>query len=295
MTQLLYNLNEWHGVPMNWSAEKKIEHLIGQYFRWGESGYPDRPEGQSSVDIRRRVEAWVTQKVKSLGLEPTAVALCSRILSVIEDVASILPPDEQPRHFSRPDFSHLVKSPASILDKMARDWDPDKSPAPRLGFDNFLEQVDDLARFRIVLNFLSDVDVVCRRLEEPYACKAQDLPQVSPAQRSLHEEFILRDNRLHDFIQLKPKERGNGERCRKGLFLLRRNPQLKVEVQVQTMLQEAWDKKDHFLIYEPRRRGDPVDESHEIEIYAMSELLYVADLTFDRLLTDIRQRREGHQ
>jgi hypothetical protein len=57
------------------------------------------------------------------------------------------------------------------------------------------------------------------------------------------------------------------------------------------MLQEAWDKKDHFLIYEPRRRGEPIDGADSIEIYAMSELLYVADLTFDRLLDAIRRRR----
>lgn len=57
------------------------------------------------------------------------------------------------------------------------------------------------------------------------------------------------------------------------------------------MLEEAWDKKDHFLIYEPRRRGESIDLNDRIEIFAMSELLYVADLTFDRLLEAIRQRR----
>lgn len=90
---------------------------------------------------------------------------------------------------------------------------------------------------------------------------------------------------------LGPKERSSGERCRKGVFSLRKDALIRVEVQIQTMLQEAWDKKDHFLVYEPKRRGEAVEACHIIEIYAMSELLYVADLTFDRLLEIIRERR----
>ena len=69
----------------------------------------------------------------------------------------------------------------------------------------------------------------------------------------------------------------------------------KVEVQVQTQLQEAWDKKDHFLNYEPRRRGENIDPSSTIEMFSMSELLYVADLTFDRLKKTIVGEKDNQR
>jgi ppGpp synthetase/RelA/SpoT-type nucleotidyltranferase len=174
---------------------------------------------------------------------------------------------------------------------MAREWEADKGKAPKVGFDDFPESMDDLARFRIVLNFLSDVEMVCRKLEEPYRVSPEERLRLTPKQRALYSDFRLSDNCFEDLIMLGPEIRSSGERCRKGLFILRRDSGVRVEVQVQTMLQEAWDKKDHFLVYEPRRRGEAVETCHSIEIYAMSELLYVADLTFDRLLEIIRQRR----
>jgi ppGpp synthetase/RelA/SpoT-type nucleotidyltranferase len=86
-----------------------------------------------------------------------------------------------------------------------------------------------------------------------------------------------------------------GERCHKGVFYPQalHHQYLRVEVQIQTQLQEAWDKKDHFLVYEPRRRGEDVSLDHRCEIFAMSELLYVADLTFDRLREEILASRQA--
>lgn len=52
-----------------------------------------------------------------------------------------------------------------------------------------------------------------------------------------------------------------------------------------TQLQEAWDKKEHFLVYEQRRRAPERYEENlqdylDSKMFAMAELLYVADHYF---------------
>ena len=269
----------------------KIMQLLTQHFPWGRDDCPARPANDDPSAIEKSATGWIKSRVSSTGLESTALALHARIQGVVDEMQIQLHPTESSRFFDRSDFANLMKSPESILDKMARKWEPDKGEAPKIGFDDFTENMDDLARFRIVLNFLSDVKMVCGKLEEPYRVSPEELLRLTPKQQALHSDFGLKDHRMEDLIMMGPKERSSGERCRKGLFILRRDRRMKVEVQIQTMLQEAWDKKDHFLVYEPRRRGEAVDASHSIEIYAMSELLYVADLTFDRLLETIRKLR----
>ena len=55
-----------------------------------------------------------------------------------------------------------------------------------------------------------------------------------------------------------------------------------------TQLQEAWDKKDHFLVYEKRRAEPESDEDNfpdfmDSKMFAMSELLFIADQYFEIL------------
>jgi len=270
--------------------DTKLELLIRNHFPWGQTGFAARPADASPGALAASVHDWMSRQLADLGFENTALALHARIQSVIDEVEQALPPSEKHRLFYRSDLGHLVKSSESILDKMVRDWNPENG-RPRLSFDNFLDEMEDLARFRIVLNFLSDVKAVCSRLEEPYNCSPEELARLSDAQHALYGDFALRGHRMRDLILLGPEKRDSGERCFKGIFYRRANTRMRVEVQIQTMFQEAWDKKDHFLMYEPKRRGEAVELSHRIEIYAISELLYVADLTFDRLLSILRERR----
>ncbi|MGO9271081.1 MAG: hypothetical protein ACLQOO_12630 [Terriglobia bacterium] len=270
----------------------KIMQLLREHFPWGEGDCPARPANDDPIVVEKSATNWIKNQMNSTSLESTALALHARIQDVVDDILDGLPA-ERSRFFYRSDLTHLMKSPESILDKIVRSWEQDKDKAPKVPFNSFLARMDDLARFRIVLNFLSDVEMVCRRLEDPYQASAAGRSLLTSKQQALYNDFALRDCCLEDLIMLGPERRSSGERCRKGLFSLRKDDRVRVEVQIQTMLQEAWDKKDHFLVYERKRRGDAVDESHIIEIYAMSELLYVADLTFDRLLEIIRQRTEG--
>jgi ppGpp synthetase/RelA/SpoT-type nucleotidyltranferase len=258
----------------------KIERLIREYPPEGPSGSVPGPDARS----------WIAAQLDNAGFADAALALHARVQAVVEEVETTVLADDRRRLFYRSDFSNLVKAPDSILDRMTRDWEPRKG-APKITFATFLTQMEDLARFRIVLNFLSDVRCVCSKLEEPYKCKAEHRVRLSPAQLALYDDFALTKERLKDLIRQSPAERLSGERCYKGVFYPRSRSDVKVEVQIQTMLQEAWDKKDHFLIYEPRRRGETVNPDHGIESYAISELLYVADLTFDRLLEGARRRK----
>jgi ppGpp synthetase/RelA/SpoT-type nucleotidyltranferase len=237
---------------------------------------------------------WIKNELGGTSLESTALALHARIQEIVDDLQLELPPAESARFFYRSDLTSLMKSPESVLDKIARTWDASAGKAPQVGFRDFKEELEDLSRFRIVLNFLVDVQKLCRKLEEPYSVAPGDVVRLTAHQQALFEDFNLRKNCFADFIMVEPGERKSGQRCHKGVFALRRDARLRVEVQIQTMLQEAWDKKDHILVYEPRRRGETIQRSHSIETYAMSEVLYVVDLTFDRLLEAIRNtRREG--
>ncbi len=255
-----------------------IARLIRKHFPWGESGFPTSAPAEPDQQ-RRFVEQWLRRKTTPFELTVTTlVALVEPILRGVEE--GIRQAGEN-RLVHRIDLGNAAKSPASILEKMAREWEARPDKAPPVSFDNFDRVLDDLGRFRIVTNFLSDVGRIADGLAMPYRTRSG----LSAAQRSLAGDFLLRDNCFEDRILLHPGNRKKGERCCKGVFGPRRPEQshLRVEVQIETLLQEAWDKKDHYLLYEPRRRGETVALEHECEMFAMSELLYVADLTFDRL------------
>ncbi len=116
------------------------------------------------------------------------------------------------------------------------------------------------------------------------------------------EEAICQSEKLNQKFNIKhestidqrPKLRKSGENGQVKFVLEYKNqPGLFLEIQVMTQLQEAWDKKDHFLVYETRRRDPESDEENfsdflDAKMNAMSELLYVADNYFE----DLRSSRE---
>lgn len=248
--------------------------------------FRDWPGGSTPVDGPGRlrcVRVWLHESVAPF--RAAALALIASVRGVLDEVEQRISPVALTRLFYRIDTEHVCKEPESILEKMIRKG-VGSDGEPTLSFENFREQMSDLARFRVVTNFLSDAELVRRELGAAFGTRT-----LSEAQKKLREGFQLENNNFNDCTRVAPGARQKGERCFKGVFWPRGNPSLKVEVQVMTILQEAWDKKDHFLVYEPRRRGQNVLIEDEIEIFAMSELLYVADLTFDR----IRQRILGEE
>jgi ppGpp synthetase/RelA/SpoT-type nucleotidyltranferase len=262
-------------------TKDKVNRLIDEQFPWDAGGRPHDP-----AERRERVTEWLRDRTSAF--RAAATALVARVLPVLDELTTELGTAGRPRFFARIDAGYIVKEPDSILEKMAREWHRPGEMAPRVGFDN-LAELNDIGRFRVVANFLSDVDAIKRKLEGPYS--SPDAP-LSRWQRELKQQYQLRSNAFEDAIRLHPARRSKGERCLKGVFYPRERAELKIEVQVVTILQEAWDKKDHFLIYEPRRAGeDIVEEQDEREIYAMSETLYITDLLFDRLKERLDARR----
>jgi ppGpp synthetase/RelA/SpoT-type nucleotidyltranferase len=203
--------------------------------------------------------------------------LCTAVIAEVKNtILPLLIKKYSYRFFCRIDADHKIKQPASIIDKIIRSAKPDtgKAALEPVTIENFSTMMKDLARFRIVCNFLNDVKEVTDALKESII---------------LNKKFIISTKTTMD---LHPGSRKSGERSIKlileykdkdddhsGLFL---------EIQVMTQLSESWDKKDHFLVYELRRRFPDKEDEHfpdylDAKMHAMGELLYVADTYFEAL------------
>ena len=199
--------------------------------------------------------------------------LCSAVIAEVKK--SILPPLLKKYHyrfFCRIDADHKIKQPSSIIDKIMRSSESGtgKTVSESCTLDNFTTTMQDLARFRIVCNFLHDVDEVVEALNN------SDI---------LNRMF---DIEIKETINQHPGSRKSGERSVKFILKYNKHPGLFLEIQVMTQLSESWDKKDHFLVYEVRRRfPDKEDENFpdylDAKMNAMAELLYVADNYFEAL------------
>lgn len=199
--------------------------------------------------------------------------LCSAVIAEVKK--SILPPLLKKYHyrfFCRIDADHKIKQPSSIIDKIMRSSESGagKAVSELCALDNFTTTMQDLARFRIVCNFIHDVDEVVEALKNSDILK-----------RMFHIE-------IKTTMDLHPGLRKSGERSVKFILEYKKHPGLFLEIQVMTQLSESWDKKDHFLVYEVRRRfPDKEDENFadylDAKMNAMAELLYVADNYFEAL------------
>ncbi|MCP4681802.1 MAG: hypothetical protein GY864_05695 [Desulfobacterales bacterium] len=203
--------------------------------------------------------------------------LCSAVIAEIKK--NILPPLLKKYHyrfFCRIDADHKVKQPLSIIDKIIRLQNSEdalvKGGAESYTLENFSTKMKDLARFRIVCNFIQDVDKVATVLRN---------------NKILKRMFSVEEKSTMD---LHPGTRKSGERSVKFILEYKKQPELFLEIQVMTQLSEAWDKKDHFLVYEIRRRFPEKEDKNfpdflDAKMHAMAELLYVADNYFEALRT----------
>jgi ppGpp synthetase/RelA/SpoT-type nucleotidyltranferase len=200
--------------------------------------------------------------------------LCSTTIKTVREI--VLDPlidRHSNRFFCRIDDSHTLKSPASIVEKIRKSQKPTskvktgESPEP-YDLDNFTEKMTDIARFRIVCNFLNDVEGVAEQIK--------------------YSEKIRSFFNVQETSTINLHKRASGERSIKFVLEFRSRPGLFLEIQVMTQLQEAWDKKDHYLVYEKRRSSSKDDDENfptylDSKMFAMAELLYVADNYFDQL------------
>jgi len=143
---------------------------------------------------------------------------------------------------------------------------------------NFLNTMTDVVRFRIVCNYLSDVEYIDKKIRG-FAKKTNKL------------QIISRDDHIETPF---PKRRAGHRAIQYAMKYLGADPPVLFEIQIMTQLQHAWDKKDHHLIYEyVRIRKDKKIPVHlKNRMAAMSELLYVADDAFDSLREEITRIME---
>jgi ppGpp synthetase/RelA/SpoT-type nucleotidyltranferase len=200
--------------------------------------------------------------------------LCTTTKATVTHLLAPLIKKHGNRFFCRIDDTHQQKNPESIIDKIrrsqAKQIKAGESESAGYNLDNFSKKMTDLARFRVVCNFLSDVESVAQAIES-----AEELKRAF----NIEKKSTLR---------LRHVERKSGDRSVKLILQYKRQPDLFLEIQVMTQLQEAWDKKDHFLVYEPRRSMPDKDEENfpdylDAKMFAMAELLDVADQYFDQL------------
>ncbi len=142
--------------------------------------------------------------------------------------------------------------------------------------ENFNREIEDIVRFRIVCNYISDVFKVAAILKTDSDFK--NCCQILDEKDYIFENRNKPHRAIHFILEVTMRDMSR-----------------KVELQIMTLLQEAWDKKDHNLIYEKERIGKEIDRKDKIKMQSMSDLLYVADEFFDSLRTKIVKSEEENE
>jgi len=185
-----------------------------------------------------------------------------------------------------PPADKLTKDPQRVVEKILESWETysqwRKLPKKKNGKEpekyapkDFLRTMTDLIRFRVLCNYLSDIDYFDKKIQD-FAKKGKGI------------KLLKRD----DHIETPFPQRRVGHRALQYTFeYLHDNRTGLFEVQLMTQLAHAWDKKDHHLIYEYDRinQGEKIPLHLRNRMAAMSEVLYVADTVFETLRSEITE------
>ncbi|MBI5487801.1 MAG: hypothetical protein HY905_10755 [Deltaproteobacteria bacterium] len=165
------------------------------------------------------------------------------------------------------DGQSLLKSVAAIRSKIVRELAAARTEAPPT-LDEVRRMVlafHDLGRFRVVCTHASDVQAAIRELlGEP------------PRNRLLGKYPIAGEVKdyVHDLRLRKPK---SGHRAWQFAAAVESNDgPVFVEVQLMTLLQNAWDRRNH-PVYEWTREGKDLPDRWIISDVALAETLYLVD------------------
>ncbi len=161
------------------------------------------------------------------------------------------------------------------LKKKLRDKKAEKEVFLKTFFRDLHEIMNDLARFRIIGNFLSDVHAICDRFND-----------VNWAAHGIQLKPNIDDRIVHDRWLTGA---GGHRAIHMTMFVTLNDRPIHVEVQLMTLLETGWDAKSH-MYYELTRQGEGnLDQETKLKIQAMSDMLYVADALFDDLLSKFEE------
>lgn len=192
--------------------------------------------------------------------------------TLVENLKKSVNRPSRRRFICKLDTSNKKKHWYSVADKL---WRESTKSDPKYDLHNFHEIMTDLVRLRVVCNFLSDIESFESALSEDYG---SDILK----QKAFYIE------KTDDSTKQRPKDRKSGHRSIKYLFTSKDFPGVLLELQIMTLFQEAWDQKDHYLIYE-RRRQQPERDSENFPgyedelVHDMGGSLNVLDTLFNQI------------
>ena len=202
--------------------------------------------------------------------------------TLVENLKKSINSPNHRRFICKLDTSNKKKPWYSVADKL---WRESKESVPKYDLKNFYEVITDLVRLRVVCNFLSDIESFESALSKDYG---NDM--------SKQKAFLMK--KTEDSIKQRPKDRKSGHRSIKYLFRSKDFPGVFLELQIMTLFQEAWDQKDHYLIYERRRQQPDRDSENFPEyedelVHDMGGSLYVLDTLFNQIKHKLEKNHEN--
>jgi ppGpp synthetase/RelA/SpoT-type nucleotidyltranferase len=238
--------------------------------------------GVSKEEIIREFEEWIGWEIEPLSVEITQILfeLAKNFEAKIIENLQTTWPDYEKRFVVSLDASNSTKSPSRVLEKMVRAWIEDGRPdQPDISRENYRTELPDNLRFRYIVNFLEDGE------------KLHDfiLDELKNPDSNIGKVFKLDVGSIKCSVHHPLNQRNGGERSWKYRFI-HKSSQVKTELQICTQLQVAWDKKDHFLIFERKRRGLKIQSGDDIQMKHISDQLYVVDRQLDELQRSILER-----
>jgi putative GTP pyrophosphokinase len=157
------------------------------------------------------------------------------------------------------EIQHRIKKFESFYDKIVR----------KQLSENFFEVIEDIAGVRVVCLYRSDLEKIGKIIDNNFIVVSSDIK----TQRTPSTEFgYMADH----YIVMLPEE------CRGPRY---NNLKLiKCEIQIRTILMDAWDSISHHLDY---KQEIDIPSNLRRDFYALSGLFYVADTHFEMLRNSI--------
>lgn len=156
-----------------------------------------------------------------------------------------------------------------ILRKRAEGWKNNNPGLKNYKFDS----VTDIIAFKIICGYLSDQPLVEQWIRNTFDVVDRESVEYASGYMSWH--YIVRLKEEHVKDQGLPDDWTS----------------VPCEIQVKTLLQEAWDGKTHDLVY---RKGD-VSKFEQEQFHLLSKALHVADTQSEMFRLEIEEARKEEQ